>query len=304
VADTGEGIAPEELEYLFEPFSQTTSGKKAQEGTGLGLTISRKFVQLMGGELKVQSVVNQGSIFSFEMQAQAVNSDQILARKTLANSPTPQAILSLATDQSPPRILIVDDHELNRELLVNLLQPIGFDLATAADGTEAISLWQSWQPDLILMDLRMPKLSGEEAIKIIKGDFNSMTKIITLTASTLETERAKIMTLGCDDFLRKPSKTDELLLMMTKHLGVCYTYAEDNAVQSLLSPLNLTDQAFEEISEELLRSLKQSIMEIDLDKIEQITQQIGQENELLAQVIEQYISNFEYEHILNLLRFN
>jgi ammonium transporter, Amt family len=304
VADTGEGIAPEELEYLFEPFSQTTSGKKAQEGTGLGLTISRKFVQLMGGELKVQSVVNQGSIFSFEMQAQAVNSEQILARKTLANSPTTQAILSLATDQSPPRILIVDDHELNRELLVNLLQPIGFHLATAADGKEAIALWQSWQPDLILMDLRMPKLNGEEAIKIIKGDFNSMTKIITLTASTSETERAKIMTLGCDDFLRKPFKTDELLLMMTKHLGVCYTYAEDHAVQSLLSPLNLTDQAFEEISEELLRSLKQSIMEIDLDKIEQITQQIGQENELLAQAIEQYISNFEYEHILNLLRFN
>ncbi|MFM2313986.1 MAG: ammonium transporter [Cyanobacteriota bacterium] len=304
VADTGEGIAPEELEHLFEPFSQTTSGKKAQEGTGLGLTISRKFVQLMGGELKVQSVVNQGSLFSFEMPAQAVNSEQMTACKTLPNRPTAQAILSLATDQSPPRILIVDDHELNRELLVNLLQPIGFDLATAVDGAEAIALWQSWQPDLILMDLRMPKLNGEEAIEIIKGDFNSMTKIIALTASTLETERANIMILGCDDFLRKPFKTDELLLMMTKHLGVCYTYAEDNAVQSLLSPLNLTDQAFEEISEELLWSLKQSIMEIDLDKIEQITQQIGQENELLAQAIEQYISNFEYEHILNLLPFN
>ncbi|MGL5834787.1 MAG: ammonium transporter [Waterburya sp.] len=304
VADTGSGIAPEELEYLFEPFSQTTSGKKAQEGTGLGLTISRKFVQLMGGELKVQSVVNQGSIFSFELQVQAVNSEQTTARKTLPNSTSTQAILSLATDQSPPRILIVDDHELNRELLVDLLQPIGFDLATAADGAEAIALWQSWQPDLILMDLRMPKLNGEEAIEIIKGDRHSMTKIIAITASSLETERANIMTLGCDDFLRKPFKLDELLLMMTKHLGVCYTYAEDNAVQSLLSSLNLTDQAFEEISEELLRSLKQSIMEIDLDKIEQITQQIGQENELLAQAIEQYISNFEYEHILNLLPFN
>lgn len=304
VADTGSGIAPEELEHLFEPFSQTTSGKKAQEGTGLGLTISRKFVQLMGGELKVQSVVNQGSIFSFEIQTQAVNSKQMTVCKTLANRFNAQAILSLATDQSPPRILIVDDHELNRELLVNLLQPIGFDLATAVDGVEAIALWQSWQPNLILMDLRMPKLNGEQAIEIIKGDRNSMTKIIALTASALETEKANIMTLGCDDFLRKPFKIDELLLMMTKHLGVCYTYAEDDAVESLLSSLNLTDQAFEEISEELLRLLKQSIMEIDLDKIEQITQQIGQENELLAQAIEQHISNFEYEHILNLLPFN
>jgi ammonium transporter, Amt family len=304
VTDTGEGIASEEIGQLFEPFSQTTSGKKAQEGTGLGLTISRKFVQLMGGELKVQSVVNQGSIFSFEIQAQGINLKQISGVKNLPNSLTAQTVLSLATEQFPPRILIVDDRELNRELLVTILQPIGFDLATAADGAEAIALWQSWQPDLILMDLRMPKLSGEAAIEIIKGDPTSMTKIIALTANALETERASIMTLGCDDFLPKPFKTEELLLMMTKHLGVCYTYAEDNAVQSLLSPLNLTDQAFEEISEELLRSLKQSILEIDLDKIEQITQQIGQENELLAQAIEQYISNFEYEHILNLLRFN
>jgi ammonium transporter, Amt family len=304
VADTGVGIAPEELEHLFEPFSQTNSGKQAQEGTGLGLTISRKFVQLMGGELKVQSVVNQGSIFSFEIQIPRTDPEQIALNNNLPTSLTGQAVLSLTPEQSPPRILVVDDRELNRELLVNLLQPIGFDLATAVDGAEAIAAWQSWQPDLILMDLRMPKLNGEKAIEIIKSDPTSMTKIIALTASALETEKASIMNLGCDDFLRKPFKIDELLLMMTKYLGVCYTYAEDNAVQSLLSPLNLTDQAFEDISQELLRSLKQSIMEIDLDKIEQITQQIGQENELLAQAIEQYISNFEYEQILNLLPFN
>jgi ammonium transporter, Amt family len=297
IEDTGEGIASEELEHLFEPFAQTKSGRKAQEGTGLGLTISRQFVQLMGGELKVQSLVNQGSIFSFEIQTQVVTSGQVAASII-----APQTIIGLAPNQPQPRILIVDDRELNRELLLKLFQPLGFALCTAVDGNEAIALWQSWQPDLILMDLRMPNVSGERAIEIIKSDRRT-TKIIALTASALQTEKARIMSLGCDDFIRKPFKTDELLLMMTKHLGVCYTYAE-TAVDSPLPLLTLDDHAFEEISHELLLELQQSIREIDLAKIEQITQQIAQENELLAQAIERHISNFEYEHILNLLPSN
>lgn len=299
VQDTGEGIAPEELEHLFQPFTQTKSGKKAQEGTGLGLTISYKFVQLMGGELKVQSIVNRGSIFSFTIQTQVVTPEPIAEVKI-----APQAIIiAPAPNQPQPRILIVDDRELNRELLLTILQPLGFDLSTAVNGTEAIALWQSWQPDLILMDLRMPHLSGERAIEIIKSDRTSTTKIIALTASALETERASIMALGCDDFMRKPFKTDDLLLMMTKHLGLCYTYA-GNTVDLPLPSLTLNDHAFEEISNQLLLELQQSIMAIDLAKIEQITQQIAQENELLAQAIEQHISNFEYEHVLNLLPFN
>jgi Amt family ammonium transporter len=313
VEDTGVGIAPEELVDLFQPFTQSQSGRKAQEGTGLGLTISRKFVQLMGGEIEVRSVVDRGSTFRFQIQTQAVAIEEIapsqILSTTLVDKVTCQSIVALAPNQTPPKILIVDDRDLNRELLIQILQPLGFILDTATDGIEAIAVWQSWQPDLILMDLKMPKMNGETAIKIIKGeaclkDNRQAPKIIALTASALETERVKIMAMGCDDFLRKPFKIDELLMMMTKHLGVCYTYAEENAVESLLPLLTLDDHAFEEISERLLLELQQSIMEIDLDKIKQITQQIAQENELLAQTIEQHLNNFEYEHILNLLSLN
>jgi len=325
IQDTGEGIAPEELEHLFKPFSQTKSGRKAQEGTGLGLTISRKFVQLMGGEIEVESVVNQGSIFRFQIQVQTVATTEIPPNKILTSKISPQSIV-LPGKQNPPRILIADNRPLDQELLVQLLQPLGFVLTTATDTQEAIALAQSWQPDLILLDLNLSKMREEKAIrlvkKLLKSDRIVAPKIIALTTNIPGTAAAQIMAMGCDDFLEKPIKTDELLLMMTKHLGVCYTCAEGNIAESLLSPLTaeggnsqalalkarervaLNNQAFEEISQELLRSLQKSIMEIDLDKIEQITQQIGQENELLAQAIERHISNFEYEHILNLLPFN
>ncbi|MEL6500230.1 MAG: ammonium transporter [Cyanobacteria bacterium J06623_1] len=300
VEDTGVGIAPEELELLFEPFSQTQSGRESRSGTGLGLTISRNFVQLMGGELMVESAVERGSIFRFEIVAQAVAPESIMP------SPSHSLIAALLDPQQPqPKILIVDDQECNRELLVQLLKPIGFDLSTAINGREAISLWKAWQPDLILMDLRMPDLDGAAAIETIKNDCSANNKqnpkIIVLTASALETERIKIMALGCDDFMRKPFKTDELLMMMAKHLGVCYTCAEADTAELTVVAQAIDNYDLERISEDLLRSLQQSIMEIDLDKIERAINNIKQENASVAQAIEQHIGNFEYEYILNLL---
>lgn len=296
VEDTGIGIAPEELGSLFEPFSQTQSGLKSQEGTGLGLAISRKFARLMGGEITVQSVVNQGSKFQLEIQVKRATESQPLAPQTSSE------ILTLAPEQASPQILIADDHLYNRQLLIKILEPIGFQLKTAADGEQAIALWRSWQPDLILMDLRMPKLSGHEAIRLIKADARAETKVIALTASALETEKAAILALGCDDFIRKPFQVDELLQIMTKHLGVCYTYAEACPVKEVEPSIaSLDHNSFASISQELLQELQQSIMEIDLDKIERIIEQIGQQNQLLAQTITHHISNFEYEQILDFL---
>lgn len=293
VEDTGRGIAAEELDSLFKPFVQTRSGKEAAEGTGLGLAISRKFIQLMGGDIQVNSVENCGSVFQFDSPVQIVAFEELIPTKS------GKQVLALC-DQPQCRILIVDDKICNRELLVKLLEPVGFQVKTAENGLEAIALWQQWQPELIIMDLRMPAMNGFEATKKIKGDRLSKTKIIALTASALEEEREVILAAGCDDFIRKPFKADELFSLMTKHLGVCYTYAEVAVSQeTLLLPLD--DNSFASISEELLLELQQSIMEIDLDKISQITQKIARENKLIARKIEQHIDNFEYEHILSLL---
>lgn len=298
VEDTGQGIAASELDTLFQPFAQTQSGREAQEGTGLGLAISRKFANLMGGNITVQSAVNQGSIFQLEIKAQIATTAQI-------PSATRQKIIALAPNQPEYRLLIVDDKLYNRELLVQLLEPIGFKIRTAENGQKAIAQWQQWQPDLILMDLRMPTMTGVQTIQIIKSDRQVNTKIVALTASAMESEKADILAMGCDDFVRKPFIAEELLLLMTKHLGVCYTYAEampSTEPETLFSTLD--HDSFDAISDELLQELQQSIMEIDPDKIEQIIDKIAQENKLLAETVDEYISNFEYEHILNLLPFD
>ncbi len=302
VEDTGLGIATEELDTLFEPFSQTQSGRALKEGTGLGLSISLQFANLMGGGIEVQSIVDRGSSFQLEIQG------KIASREQMPPSSPRKTVMALASDQPQYRILVVDDQLYNRELLVELLTPLGFAVESVENAEQAIAFWQNlsqqWQPDLILMDLRMPGLSGQQAIEIIKGDRSTQVKIIALTASPLEAERVKILELGCDDLMSKPFKIDELLTMMTKHLGVCYTYAEEKAVEEPLSLLTLDRDAFANLSDELLSGLQQSIEEIDLDKIGQVIEQIGKKNELLAQTIEQHISNFEYEYILNLLPLN
>ncbi|BAZ43829.1 ammonium transporter [Chondrocystis sp. NIES-4102] len=296
VEDTGKGIAETELESLFEPFVQTKSGREAKEGTGLGLSITRKFVQLMGGDIQVQSVENKGSIFKFDLYVEIVDPEEIPI--TQAN----QTVVALEADQPQYKILVVDDKLYNRELLIKLLQPLGFLVKAVEDGERAIAEAQQWQPDLIFMDIRMPNVDGYQAIRQIKYHLKLPTKIIVLTASAMEEELDRVLATGCDDFLRKPFLAEELFSLMTKHLGVCYTYAEEVSPTNSENTLSQLDRnSFAAISDELLLELQQSIMAIDLDQIEAIIEKIAEKNELLAQTINQHINNFEYEYILQSL---
>ncbi|HEY9704724.1 MAG TPA: ATP-binding protein, partial [Allocoleopsis sp.] len=185
VKDTGVGISPEELNKLFEAFSQTESGKDAQEGTGLGLVISRQFVQLMGGDITVESELGKGTTFKFSIAVE-------LGQKTINNeSISPVKVLGLAPGQPIYKILTVDDKPVNCQLLIRLLEPLGFEVKTASNGQEAISIWEEWQPHLIFMDMRMPIMDGYEATKYIKSTTKgNATAIIALTASVLEEEKA------------------------------------------------------------------------------------------------------------------
>lgn len=299
VEDTGPGIATNELDDLFEPFVQTKTGKDSQEGTGLGLPISRKFVELMGGEMSVCSAVGKGTNFKFDIQVIAVEAADIESRRPTRN------VIALEPNQHTYRILIVDDKPLNRQLLIKLLNPLGFELKEATNGQEAIEIWDSWEPHLIWMDMRMPVMDGYEATQYIKGTIKGQaTAIIALTASVLEEERAVILSTGCDAFMRKPFREADIFDAMHKHIGVRYIYEDPG--QTNLSAIKEGDRAmtaadFVKLPESLVADLKLAILNADMDVIDSSIEQIRLKDAVTAGAIATCIENFEYDKILKLI---
>lgn len=303
VQDTGAGIAAEEIHQLFEAFVQTKTGKDSQEGTGLGLAISRQFVQLMGGEITVSSEFGKGAVFQFDIQVHQVEASDIESKKTQ------RRVVALEPNQPSYRLLIVDDKPLNRQLLVKLLSPLGFELREANNGKEAVDIFMEWEPHLIWMDMRMPVMDGYEATKQIKTTTGGQaTAIVALTASVLEEERAVILSAGCDDFMRKPFREEDIFVAMGKHLGVRYIYEDPTAVSAAgveeSSQEVLTPEAFASLSPDWTAQFKQSILSVDMEAIASSIAQIGTVNPSLAGKLQDCINNFEYDRILNIIELS
>ncbi|MCP4403497.1 MAG: response regulator [bacterium] len=304
IEDSGHGIAPEEMETVFEAFGQTEAGRESQEGTGLGLPISRKFVHLMGGDMRVNSDVGHGTLFSFDIRTQAVDAADMHSptskRRVIALEPGQRA----ADGSDRYRILIVDDRWTNRQLVVKLLNPFGFELREAANGQEAVEIWDTWKPHLIWMDMRMPVLDGYEATKRIKTMMQDReTAIIALTASSLEEERAAVLDAGCDDYLRKPFRDTELFELMSTHIGVRFVYEEtpkaEDGHRETESREVLTPDALAALPAEWLAMLKQGAEEADVDALFEVIEQIRGRDAALADALAQLAEDFEYDEILN-----
>jgi signal transduction histidine kinase/CheY-like chemotaxis protein len=294
VEDTGPGIASDDLDELFTAFVQTEAGKQSQEGTGLGLPISRKFVQLMGGDMVVTSEVGRGTTFQFQIQCQLSETTKI---KPLAFE---KRVIALAPNQPRYRILIVDDKWSCRQLLIKLLNPLGFELKEAENGQQAIAVWEEWQPHLIWMDIRMPVMNGYEATQQIreltKGE---ATTIVALTASVLEEERAVILDAGCDDFLRKPFKEADIFELMHKHIGVNYVYEDsgDAAASSGDEQTKLENLKSEmvQLPSELAAELQETVEAADLEAALPIIKMIGENNKPLAKTLTQLVNGFRFD---------
>jgi PAS domain S-box-containing protein len=302
VTDTGSGISETELDQIFEAFVQTESGRRSQTGTGLGLPISRKFVQLMGGEITVNSQLGQGTILRFSIPAQVSTDCQL--------RPPTQPVIGLAPNQPPYRILLVEDLWESRQLLVELLQPLGFEIKEAANGLEAIALWDHWQPHLIWMDIRMPTMDGYTAIKTIRERerrANSLTQrektvIIALTASALEEERAAILNVGGDDFVRKPFPDGRILEKIAEHLGVKYLYANGgDPIPQRRSEHNspaLLQQALLEMPATWITRLGEAATLADDELIFALFAEIPKSNIILMTVLVDLVHNFRYDKIM------
>ena len=297
VEDTGAGIAPQEMDKLFLAFAQTESGRQANEGTGLGLPISRKFVQLMGGEMKVQSTLGQGTTFSFEINVQVVQAAEVDTQK-----PSRQ-VIALQPGQQRYRILIVDDKWSNRQLLIKLLNPLGFALREAENGQQAIKVWDEWEPHLIWMDMRMPVMDGYRATQEIKSHTKGQaTAIIALTASVLEEEQAVVLDAGCDGFLRKPFRSNDVFDIMHQHIGVRFVYDEPEPESVIVIPQEaLTPAALAALPKELLAPLQQAVYLSDIRLTKQKIAQISRLDSALANQLTKLADELEYDEILELI---
>lgn len=298
VEDTGYGIAPDELPSLFEAFVQTKTGIRSHSGTGLGLPISRKFVQLMGGEITVQSILNQGSIFSFQIPVRLCDAADVPSA-----SPT-QAVIGLVPGQPSYRILAVDDRVESRLLLVKLLSSLGFEVREAENGQAAINIWQQWQPHLIFMDMRMPVMDGYEATQYIKTHLQGQaTVIIALTASAFAEHRASVLSIGCDDFISKPFREDLLLSKIGEHLGVRYQYQETTSATSPPpeTPAPLTLQAqLQQMPPPWRENLRQAAIQGRETQMLELLTQLPATEVTLLETLTYWVENFEYDKIIEI----
>jgi predicted ATPase/signal transduction histidine kinase/DNA-binding response OmpR family regulator len=322
VEDTGQGIAEEEIGQLFEAFGQTESGRASREGTGLGLVISRQIVRLMGGDIAVRSRRGEGTTFGFEVDLTI----EVAAPAAAAE----RRVVGLAPDQAPPKILVVDDTDENRLLLVGLLEPAGFEVREAATGQQALEAWEAWRPDLILMDLRMPVMDGRAAAveirrrevargpwPVVRGEESSSSqpqssstdhgprttdhcKIIAVTASAFEHEREGILASGVDDFVTKPFRVATIFEKLGEHLGVRYRYAEagthDDA-EAVLTPERIAALAPEQV-----RELYDAIGSGDVRAAVLAAEAVAEADEPLGRVLLAEIRAFRFDELTALFQ--
>lgn len=297
VSDTGVGIAAAELPNLFDAFCQAQAGKEMQEGIGLGLAITKKFVQLMGGDIYVESELGKGTNFKFDIQAklgQQINNNQLEKH---------QKILGLVPNQPTYKILVVDDKTINRQLLFKLLQPFGFEMQEASHGQEAITIWDEWEPHLIFMDMRMPVMDGYDATKHIKSTTKgNATAIIALTASVLEEEKAIVLSSGCDDFIRKPFSQHIIFDKLAKHLGVKYIYGENQDKNLEVIPEeSLTPDSLRFMEQQWINRFYEAALEANAHDVIELIKEIPQTESFLIKSLTKMAKKFDFEKLVDLV---
>lgn len=227
IEDSGVGMTSEQLTKIFLPFEQVGDSKNKYEGTGLGLAISRQIVEMMGGNIQVESTPNKGSKFWFDLN---------LPEATDWISPQSGFKQNVISYQGRQQIvLVVDERWENRSVIVNLLEPIGFKVIEAQNGKDGLEKAQEFQPDLIITDLAMPVMNGLEMTQHLRSqcEFKS-TVIIASSASVFSLNRQQSLEAGCNDFLPKPVQTNDLFDKIQNHLNLIWINEAKN-IESICS---------------------------------------------------------------------
>ncbi|TAN68959.1 MAG: response regulator [Methylobacter sp.] len=296
VLDTGPGISKEEQEHIFDAFYQVHGSVSKGEGSGLGLAISREFVRLMGGELTLKSKLNDGCTFSFSLPL-PITDNRPSETKSLW-------VTGLTPGQSAPRILVAEDQVDNQGLIEQLLQQIGSEVCIASNGLEAVELFQSWRPQLILMDIRMPVMDGYEATRCIRklpgGD---TLPIIALTASVFEEDKVQLLDAGCNEMITKPIQAELLFDVIGRLLGLTFDYTHQDVLETRQEATQVkTGLTLATLPEALREELAKSAAVLDVEATQTIADQIRENYPEEAKLIVGLIENYSFEKLIDLCK--
>jgi len=313
VEDTGIGMDSEVLSTLFNPFSNAPS----QDGTGLGLALSQRLVNLMGGHIEVRSQINQGSRFSFEIPL-------ILDQSLNTSEPNcSSAVIGLAPNQPNYRILVVEDRWASRQHLVNLLQSVGFQVREVTQSQDVIPLWETWFPHVILMDIHSPAIESQTIAETIRSTSKGEeTVLIALIPQFTFNRTSDLSAAGWDDYMKQPIQEETVWKKMAKHLGVCYQYAQELTSPQIapeLTPLSTIEDRHSDANSNFENGsdrLQQKLSQMPPDWIDRVSQAArrGSDVELLdliqslpsqdqdvADILERWSNNFQFDQILELV---
>jgi CheY-like chemotaxis protein len=293
VQDTGMGIAPDELDQLFKAFAQTKSGIAVGEGAGLGLSISQHYVQLMGGEISVESQVGEGSTFSFVVPVEPIVAPK---HKSIYLS---KRVIGLVPGQPEIRILVVDDNQENQALLQQIHENAGFEVRTVACDQVALEIYTNWDPHLTWIDFHIPGMDSCQAARLIKESAEPARKVIAVTASAYEEEHARLLQVGYDDFLQRPFSENDIYDLLAKHLNVAYMY-EDLAGPVISGPITLNDQELATLPEGWMIQLHQAASRGRNTELLALIHQIEASHQQLANTLHTLVNEFEFAQILDM----
>ncbi|MBC6432790.1 response regulator [Nostoc sp. HG1] len=284
---------------LCKAFTQTEQGRHVQ-GTGLGLSISRQFARLMGGDITVRSILNQESTFICEVLLNLVSSVDMIAPEMT------RVIIGVEAGQPTYRILVVEDVRENRQLLVRLLELVGFEVCAVENGNEAIALWSEWHPHLILMDIQMPGIDGYETTRQIRGkEGDKDVVIIAVTAYAFKEDYTTSIQAGCNDHITKPFVESVLFDKIAHYLGVRYRYREEalpSLDQQSLVPKSLTAKDLQVMSPEWIIQAYQATLDLNDAELYNLIAQIPKQEQVLANALKYLVDNFQLEAIATLIK--
>lgn len=287
IEDTGIGISERNKEKVFGLFEQENPGNHSVSGTGLGLTISRKLARLMNGDITFKSKIGQGSKFNFSFEYEKGHIKHINSENSLSRT-----VVALAKRSLDTKVLIADDRYNNREVARQLLEPIGFKIEIAVNGSETIEKCKLWQPDILLLDLAMPDFDCETVVKKIREE-NSTIAIIALSASIIENEYEIIQKIGVDSYLRKPFELSKLLEKIKAVSNVEYIYQKKEEKKKL----DTFDSDLSALKPEIKKRILNATIIGDINRLHSLVQQLIDDKIPQGKYLKKCVDEFEFEKI-------